>query len=186
MILDDIRSPAAPNRRSLIAVSTAASRPLVVGDDAPFASREAVCFRTPDSRTRPTAPGPGPHRRTRSPETGRRDVVPLHEGLGERPCSTQPGCGPTRTEQQPTAGREMSATPRLSGNSGPTMARSICCRTPAAGGRRIGEGSFRGPADGRHSGISGRAHDSVGIALDGDGGQRVLTRTAPGTRTLMT
>ena len=81
---------------------------------------------------------------------------------------------------RPSAAKR-SATPRLSGSSGPTTVRSICSRSASAS-ERVGIGEIdrrRSRASARDSGVPGRAHDLADVAIGGKpGDQRVLARAA--------
>ena len=178
------RAPAAPNRRSRHRVAIAPSRRrrdrrrsrrLCRPRDRRLSAR-------PESRTRRIA-------RTASAsssdvagaEARGRHAVPRHERLRERLARSRaarpPAVGPNSS--RPAAAKR-SATPTLSGSSGPTTVRSICSRSASASsasGRRDVDGD--GAGQGGDARVPGRGHNLGDVAIGGQpGDQRVLARAA--------
>ena len=122
-LFDHQTSPAAPNRRSLIAATTAASAVVaVLGDHDAFAGRQTVGFqhdRKPEL-ARPDDCERVVERLSRC-ESARSARVPRHERLRERLARFEPRRRRGRTEEaagpRSKTGRRC---PRLSGSSGPT------------------------------------------------------------------
>ena len=177
------RSPAAPNRRSLIAATTAASAVgAIVGDDDAFAGGETVGLQ---HDRKPELAGP---RRTRSASSSDSQVRKRAVGTPWRAMnafanalldSRRAAAAVGPKSSRPSAAKR-SATPRLSGSSGPTTVRSICSRSASSSERvRIGEIDGSGARERARSRVPGRADDLADVAIGGEPrDERVLARAA--------
>ena len=176
-------SPAAPNRRSLIAATTAASaaRP-ILGDDDALARRETVGLQ--DDREAELARSHDRERlvgvsqvRNRAVGTSWRAMKAFAKALLDSRRAAA-AVGP-KSSGRPR--RKRSATPRLSGSSGPTTVRSIVLALGQRerGRRRRSRSTATVAASRAIPGFPARDHDLGDVALGGKpGDQRVLARAA--------
>ena len=179
------RSPAAPNRRSRHRCDDGRlGRCAIVRDHDAFAGGEPVGLQhdrqaelARSRRTRSASSSDSRRAKARG-----RHAVARHERLRERLARFEARGRGGRPEEQPARrSAKRSATPRLSGSSGPTTVRSICSRSASVERARPGPARSTGTirASRGDARVPGRADELADVAVDGQpGDQRVLARAA--------
>ena len=179
------RSPAAPKRPSVIAaVDGVSASTQILRDDDAFTCRETIGLQARrEIRTRRSNDMRAHRRAVARLEPRGRHVVPRHERLREGLARFEAGGAPRwdRRGARPSAANR-SATPRLSGSSGPTTVKSTCSRRAEVQAGHPDSTRSTGKSRARAAAMPGlpgaqRTVDGPGSGAE-PGDERVLARAA--------